>query len=186
MLSATLTNMPFAVDYGRHREEILNLRSMSWQALNDLPNEGLSLEDWEDPWDAVGLHFVVKEEGQLIAASRLSIHTESREVPGYPMLAHYFLDQPPSFPIAVFKHLVVHPEYLRRKLANTMDEARTSAAREKGCAMILADAHGFRVRSLQKRGFKILGPLIPVEGLSWMETEIMSSIDHFALYKRLF
>jgi GNAT superfamily N-acetyltransferase len=135
-------------------EEIYRLRVDAWMTtglgLGMFPN-GM----WIDEGEERHRHWVVFDDGRLVAAARLSIHERLCDVP----CAHLFTDLhfPAAPPFGSINRLVVHPDARSRGLSKKLDQIRIEAAAAAGCRTIVAywsRVTGLaRYHALERQGF---------------------------------
>jgi len=116
------------------------------------------MESWLDDFDRPAIHWAIFDDGQLVAAARLTIH---RELAGVPDAESYegVFREPPVGPIASLNRLVVDPAARGLGLSKRLDLARLKAAEARGCrSAILSTASGpRRVKQLIGLGFQSMG-----------------------------
>ncbi|MEO1714482.1 MAG: GNAT family N-acetyltransferase, partial [Bacteroidota bacterium] len=108
--------------------EIVTLRKQVWD------HEGLvrSLGEWRDPLDELAIHFVVKDDDQVIGAARLIIlnKAQMRTIPRFAKYMDLPFLQHLSFPFAFFSRLVVAPAYRGQGIARQLQNRRLEFLRE--------------------------------------------------------
>jgi GNAT superfamily N-acetyltransferase len=105
------------------------LRARCWETIYVA---GHSLEDG---FDDEALHWVVCVAGEVIAAARLTIHSNLEHLPD----SHLFRDFRSlqiSYPLGYISRLVVHPEMRRLGIASQLDKLRIDEAYTRGCKTI--------------------------------------------------
>jgi GNAT superfamily N-acetyltransferase len=107
-------------------QEVRELRSICWP---NIYAAGFSLEDGfdDDAW-----HWTVRVDDQLLAAARLTIHSDLVDVPD----SHLFGQLSSSLlktPIGYISRLVVHPRARGRGLPGVLDKLRLEECRELMC-----------------------------------------------------
>jgi GNAT superfamily N-acetyltransferase len=137
-------------------DAIITLRAEAWKGRGvRCPGD----ETWQDGQDAHARHWIVREDGHLIAAARMCVHSSLEHVPDSHLYAA--LDGHARPPIASINRLVVAPTYRGRGLARVLTDARIVAARKAGCRSVVGnvlDATGpERLRCLIAMGFRPLG-----------------------------
>lgn len=128
---------------------IYRLRVTAWRArAPHFPD----IDAWSDAYDAQATHWAVIEDGQPVAAARLTVHLRMADVPNSEI---YNLQGP----IAVLTRLVVAPAYAAKGLPRLLDLARLEAARAASCrhAVIECYAHIPRARAVEALGFLPMG-----------------------------
>jgi hypothetical protein len=137
--------------------EVGRLRIIAWEACGPRPKMAPKVGDmWIDSHDEHAHHWVVSEEGRIVAAARMCVHTSFCELPDYEDLA----DCESKFlrPVASINRLVVHPECCGNGLPNLFDSARLRLALELGAKSVIGCTHlKARIKSLGELGFKVIG-----------------------------
>lgn len=85
--------------------------------------------------DAQCRHWIIEEQGRIVAAGRLSVYQALADNFGARHWKNFIQDVP--LPFGYLSRLVVHPKARRHGLARVMDECRISAARRLGLPAIL-------------------------------------------------
>jgi GNAT superfamily N-acetyltransferase len=133
-------------------EEIFRFRAAVW-AGEEWLNKHQNRARLADGYEGRARHWVVRQDGQLVAAARLSFHDRVEDVPDF----EFF---PTGFsitilpPIASINRLVVHPAHRLQGIATILDQLRIQIARQSGANVILGQFPPYRVRRLCKLGFK--------------------------------
>ena len=137
-------------------ERIFELREAVWRNEPDLVDaHRLEASMLRDDHDAHGLHWIIKTEGSIVAAARICIHHDDRELPFQNGFHHLVADLPG--PIGSLNRLVVHPSMRRQGLSRVLTDVRVEAARSRGARSIIVEAVPNRIRPLQDLGFVALG-----------------------------
>ncbi|MEJ7592490.1 MAG: bifunctional N-acetyltransferase/class I SAM-dependent methyltransferase [Planctomycetaceae bacterium] len=130
------------------------LRVESWAEIirmTESPNE-----IWLDEFEAKSRHFCVFDGNKLIAASRLSFHGSTAEVPDSSIYeARLPFEVEPL--VACFSGLATHPKYRNLGCARLLDQVRTNEARKAGCRSIIAHSTRERRKQLEHFGFIYMG-----------------------------
>lgn len=128
---------------------------------------------WTDRFDELADHFVITHEGVLVAAGRLTVHSDPADMPD----ADHFAELAAGFPgpIALMSRLVVRRAARRQGLATRIDQARIQAAHEGGAACIVTECSPPRVPALLRRGFVALRtrPGVRFPGVMWTVLRLM-------------
>ena len=103
----------------------------------------------------LSFHFIVRYEGTIVAAARLTLHTSIGEVPAASVYRD-FVFQAPS-PIGTFGRAVVTGAFRMYGLGTLLDLARYRKAQKIGCNTLITYAHPTRVEILSTLGFEVLG-----------------------------
>ncbi|OQY73486.1 MAG: hypothetical protein B6D44_06990 [Ignavibacteriales bacterium UTCHB2] len=71
-------------------------------------------------------------------------------------------------PIATLNRLVVHPNFQKKGISKLLDKVRFEKAIELNCKSIIVVGPGYRVNSLEKEGFKIIGNANLEQAPKWL------------------
>lgn len=156
---------PFAVDDPATLERVFDLRRKIWlnePSLVDTRKVDIEAVMRRDAHDDHGFHWIILSQERMVAAARLCIHKDAREVPYYEEFRH--LAGGIEAPIASMNALVVVPEMRRHGLTAPLTEVRIAAAREQGARSVMAIAAPNRVETLREFGFTAIGETMPVPG----------------------
>ncbi len=104
------------------------------------------------PDDALCRHWVIEENGRIVAAGRLSVHESVEEMCGAAVWERFTAEIP--FPCACLTRLVVHPDARNHGYAHALDECRIAATRNARCCGIVGLPQPGREHSLAKLGFQ--------------------------------
>lgn len=137
--------------------EVGRLRIIAWEASGPRPKMAPKVGDaWIDSHDDHAHHWIVMEEGRIVAAARMCVHPVLSELPDYEDLVS-FEDKFP-LPVASMNRLVIHPECRRGGLPTLFDSARVSLAAKLGARSVVVCVHAEgRIRALGDSGFKVVG-----------------------------
>lgn len=120
----------------------------------------------DDHADATAYHYLVYEQDQIVAASRINYYAGWEDHPFYPFAP---VKELPALngPLGYLSRLVVSPMHQKQGLAHLLDTTRVNKARAMfeygGLAVEVADD---RFNSLNKSGFGILGNYISMHQLN--------------------
>jgi GNAT superfamily N-acetyltransferase len=130
---------------------IYELRVQAWRTFVNIDARHTQ---WKDEFETVARHWAFVENGEPVAAARLSIHMSMEEVPDASGYSHAF-NQPPKPPIASLSRLFVMPKYRGLGLSRCLDEVRMAAARASGCRSVVVrtESGPKREAQLQSLGF---------------------------------
>jgi GNAT superfamily N-acetyltransferase len=134
-------------------DAIHELRVRAWAAEGLLPPGTLFDGTLTDPLEESARHWVLRLEGAVIAAARLTVHPTGAELPDSDQRQQETLRLPG--PIAAMNRLVVCPAHRGRGRARLLDKARVEAAHTAGCRFAVVAAHGQRVAVLRALGFAV-------------------------------
>jgi predicted GNAT family N-acyltransferase len=151
-------------------EEILELRRAAFA--ND-PQDN----DPPEPDDHEGhaFHWVIRDDGSLVASARLCIHERIDQVPDS-ILFREIPSQSIQGPIACINRLIIHPDYRGRKLTRHLDAARLERARQLGCvSLIFWASYPDRIRQFVERGARVLG-MVPTGRLARVKVPIFLGV----------
>ena len=140
-------------------DDIRALRRVCWP---ELCNSGHSLDD---EFDELALHWTLFD-SYLVAAARLTIHTDLKVIPEQHLFAEIRSENLPR-PIAYISRLVVHPCARGQGIAGKLDNLRISVAREMGCKSMICNwtpmSGLHRKRQLLQLGFSSIDNETPHE-----------------------
>ncbi len=137
--------------------QIVNLREQVWCDEEGLDRTaardvGLTIED---KLDTDALHFIVRNEGTIVASARLTLHESLSQVPAASVYRDLAIQAPP--PIGALGRTVVTLPFRAYGLGALLDLARHRTAKRIECKTLLTYAHPSRVETLSLLGFKVLG-----------------------------
>ncbi|MCP4539985.1 MAG: GNAT family N-acetyltransferase [Chloroflexi bacterium] len=137
--------------------QIVNLREQVWCDEEGLDRTaardvGLAIED---KLDADALHFIVRNEGTVVACARLTLHKSPSQVPAASVYRDLAIQATP--PIGALGRSVVTLPFRAHGLGALLDLARYRKAKRIGCKTLLTYAHPSRVETLSLLGFKVMG-----------------------------
>jgi GNAT superfamily N-acetyltransferase len=137
-------------------EQIFEFRESIWR---NEPNF-IDVHKWDpaslrDAHDVHGLHWIITVKKLIVAAARLCIHHDARDLPDFDAFHHLIANIPAPF--ASLNRLVVHPSMRRRGLSRALTNVRIDAARSQGAKTIIVEAAPDRVPGLREFGFVELG-----------------------------
>ena len=153
-------------------EFLLNLiYRLRWDVLNKL---GVSSSVYpkgvvRDPQDAIGTHWAIISDGDLLAGARLSLHLTASDLPS----PYYFTPAagrlPP--PIGSMNRLFVVPPARRHGFSAQLDGVRLAEAERLGCRSVVLFVHQLsgasRLRAALSHGFECLFPVDSVHDPLW-------------------
>lgn len=143
---------------GSERSDLLDeigiLRVRVWKAAGVELALPLLQGRWLDEADKTARHFAVLDTGKLIAASRLNLYREFRDIPN----ADWYTSVTvlPRFPVAEITRLVVAPEYQHQGLGKALDDESIALARAWSAGCVFCDVPDYRIDSLTRRGFRVI------------------------------
>jgi hypothetical protein len=136
-------------------EQIGRLRVRAWRTE---VFEAEAMSSWLDDFDRVARHWAIFQNGEPVAAARLSIHPTIGDVPEFEAYDGVFENELPS-PIASFNRLVVDPHVRGLGLSEWLDTIRLDAAEKSGCrcAIGATDSGERRISQMVRLGFEVVG-----------------------------
>ncbi len=138
-------------------DAIAKLRVSVWS--HQLGRTAFSEEKWSDEHDLHAFHWVVmNDENELIASARLCVHNTIAEFPDFDEIQGLVTELPA--PIAMMTRLVVSPSYQRLGISRKLDLARLQKAKQMGTKSSVLQVPYYRIKSVEKLGFKCLGKAI--------------------------
>lgn len=154
---------PFPVFEPSILEQIFEFRESIWRNEPTIIDvHKLDTASLRDDHDVHGLHWIITVKKSIVAAARLCVHHNARDLPFFDGFHHLIADIPAPF--ASLNRLVVHPSMRRRGLSRALTNVRIDAARSKGAKSIIVEAAPDRVPGLREFGFVEIGHS---EALPW-------------------
>jgi hypothetical protein len=140
-----------------HGETIGRLRVQAWRNERGIDPIFFARPSWVEELDHHAQHWVITNEGVVVAAARLSLHTSLADVP-YAYLLPAAARQPfAGHLIASLSRMVVSPHYRGHHFSTVLDQVRITAALAAGAtALTGATQLGFRQKALTALGFSTL------------------------------
>jgi hypothetical protein len=141
----------------RFLAEIGRLRIIAWEASGPRPRMAPKVGDkWLDSHEGHAHHWAIQEQGRIVAAARMCLHTSLNDLPDYEDLIdceHEFL-----WPVASINRLVIHPGCRHRGWSVHFDSARLILAQQLAARCVAACTHSEgRIRGLSDLGFVVIG-----------------------------
>jgi hypothetical protein len=135
-------------------EKIGRLRVRAWAT--EFPAIA-QMECWLDRFDETAMHWAFLQDGEPIAAARMTVHQALSEVPESEVYEGLPQELAPA-PIASINRLVVDPSSRGLGLSKRLDLVRLETADKLGCRCVVGDTHSQqRVQQLKKLGCKVIG-----------------------------
>jgi hypothetical protein len=151
---------PQKINYNHYRAALLALREQAWQTNDRTLTEKIFTDGYEDAFDQTAYHWGVFDGERLVAASRLSVHKDIREIPNSDLLPTNAPEL--AGPIGSLNRLVVHLAYRKRGLSDVLDHCRMERAMSLGCRTVVSTTHhGNRGQKLLSMGFTVLCNVTP-------------------------
>jgi GNAT superfamily N-acetyltransferase len=161
------------VQYPSFIEEIGRLRYEVWIKLVQAKSPYFQNEQWLDKNDRDSYHWVVQDQGKVIASARLSIHGHMEDLQCYSRIPQEALPWI-ELPVAVLNRLVVHPDYRGQKIAALLDEKRIQFARERAVRSLVGEPILSRIKVLEGFDFKVFGPVYFIPELPGVPVKFMA------------
>ncbi len=139
-------------------QEIGKLRVIAWEADGERPGASADCGDvWLDEHDSHATHWVVMNNGTVVAAARMCIHQPGNELPDEKSLDGYTAGKF-EYPAAFFNRMVVHPAARGKRLSGYLDRIRLDFAKQNDCRTAIIHTHNaLRLKQLQAKGWTVLG-----------------------------
>lgn len=136
-------------------EKIYRLRVAAWRSRNKAFPK---MERWSDEFDPIGRHWAILDNGEPVAAARLTVHDRLDQVPSGDIYVDLLPDGLPG-PIGNMGRLVVAFRFGGRGLAHRLDAIRVAAGRAMGCRRLIGHTTSGpkRIKSATRLGFKVIG-----------------------------
>ena len=137
--------------------EVGRLRIIAWEASGPRPKMAPKVGDtWTDSHDDHAHHWIVREQGRIVAAARMCVHSAFSDLPDCEDLVA--CKDSFHFPVASINRLVIHPERRRNGLSRLFDLARLRLAEELGAKCVVGCTQPeSRIQSLGELGFNAVG-----------------------------
>lgn len=113
--------------------EIGRLRVLAWKSSQPKFRD---MDVWLDALDSAARHWLVRYDGRIVAAGRLSVHSSIQEIPDAGLFENLKSDLL-RLPIASLNRLVVHPDFRGKGISAELDRIRIQVAMESGCGCIV-------------------------------------------------
>jgi len=134
--------------------EIGSLRVRAWRNEPAVDKTYFARPTLIESLDKKSQHWVITKDDIVVAAARMSFHTDMETVPYAPLLPPECWAQFANKAIASFNRMVVDPRFRGQGLANALDQVRVEQARRANMDVIVgATQLTYRVESLRKLGF---------------------------------
>lgn len=145
---------------GEDLEAIYRLRVEVWLPILDAVPDEFASNHWCDDHDNHANHWIIRRKGEIVAAARLCIHENVRDLPS----GFLYQGSPiASGLLASFNRLVVRSDVRREGLSKKLDQVRLDFAREAGChaafAYSLAASEEQRLLAFMRQGFRPIGEI---------------------------
>jgi len=149
---------PTDIDKKQILDDIGELQYQVWK------NSGMNMSSvandvmdniWLDKFDKNAYIWAIYKEKQLVASARLTIHDSIPSLPD----AYCYTEYEACFPspIAAFNRLVVLKEFRQLKLSHYLELIRIKKSIELGAKSITLMCPDYRIDSLMKKKFSVLG-----------------------------
>jgi GNAT superfamily N-acetyltransferase len=139
-------------------QEIYDLRVEAWE--NSANKAHINRKNfpigWFDKHDPNAHHWIIEDEGKIVAGSRICMLTDLAEIAEVDF-SIFTLSS--ARPFAYFSRLVVHPQYRRKGFTHLMDKVRVDFLQSSEAAFALSCSAPQRRTSLEQAGFTELGML---------------------------
>jgi hypothetical protein len=109
----------------------------------------------EDTFDKTAFHYIVRNDGTIVASARLTIHTSIHDVPDTSIYKNFVFHAPS--PIGAFSRAVVTKTFQTFSIGGLLNLARYRKAQEIGCSTLIASARPKQAEILSVLGFEVLG-----------------------------
>ncbi len=136
-------------------EELFRLRARVWVAEGADPH-AFPDGSWSDSEDVRRTHWVVLDEGRIVAGASIGFHTALSQVEEPE--AYHVIPSPAPGIIAAPARVVVDREYRGKGLAQALLDLQDQAAREAGASLAVRQASPTMRRILERRGWCYHGP----------------------------
>lgn len=147
---------PIEVDDSATLSNIFRFREKVWrQEAVELKSGLCASEGIKDEHDHHAHHWIITLGDEIVAAARLCIHRCLNELPDAEESLQ--VEEDIASPIASLNRLVVATEARRHGLARVLDNVRIQRARDLGAATVVGTPMPWRVESLRRLGFQVVG-----------------------------
>lgn len=151
-MSGRAQGVPVEVHSPEDLRHIALFRTEAWMADGFVQPGELVEGVYPIPDDALCRHWVIEENGRIVAAGRLSVHESVEEMCGAAVWERFTAEIP--FPCACITRLVVHRDARKHGYAHTLDESRVAAMRGTKCRGVIGVPLPGREHALAKLGFQ--------------------------------
>ena len=135
--------------------ELFRLRARVWVAEGADPR-AFPDGSWSDSEDVRRTHWVVLDEGRIVAGASIGFHTALSQVEEPE--AYHVIPSPAPGIIAAPARVVVDREYRGKGLAQALLDLQDQAAREAGALLAVRQASPDMRQILERRGWRYHGP----------------------------
>lgn len=160
-------------------DEIYKLRVTSWGKTlffnpEDFPN------GYYDDFDLDGIQFALRYRNRIVAAGRFNIFNHDNRCP----LSAIWNYLPNNESIGFFSRLVVIPKLQGNGISKMIDEARYEYGLSNGLDYFVACVKMWRIRSLQKRSFRVLSRIDDTNLGKWLMGAYYDPTAHVFILSR--
>jgi GNAT superfamily N-acetyltransferase len=159
-------------------DEMGVLRVLAWKDEQGISQDFFAKGSWIDSEDQVAHHWVITQGDRMVAAARLSIHSEYASVPHADLFDESEVRQFGDGPYASFNRLVVAPEFRGLGFSAVLDLERINFARTSGARLVIAQPIETRIQPLEELGFKYLGKIKPLYQMPERQIYFMIKVLH--------
>jgi GNAT superfamily N-acetyltransferase len=167
--------IPEEVRFNSFDSEIITLREKVWNFSEKYVAEKYFKNNFSDKYDPLAFHWIVRDEGKIIASSRLSYHDEIIQIPDVQYIEKGLLKQLIT-PVGSINRLVIDPEWQGHGIGKIMDRVRFDKCRALQCRTIIGITHGRRCHQLLGYGFIRLAYLKAFEDIETVSGEELPSL----------
>ncbi len=150
------------LDHPERLDEMGALRVLAWKDEQGISQDFFSHKAWLDDEDLLAHHWVILHNKSIVAAARMTFHTDYKSVPHADLFDGSILEGFGNGPYASLNRLVVAPEYRGNGFSTLLDEARIQYAATLGARLIVAQPVASRIKPLEDLGFFYLGKIRPL------------------------
>jgi len=163
------------VNFRDYEREIVSLREKVWNYSEKYVAERYFKNNFIDQFEDNALHWIITNNGKVVASCRLSIHQDSNDIPDLRYIEKQILDKLPS-PIGSLNRLVIDPEWHGKGYGKLLDQVRFEKCRSLHCHSIIGITHGKRCNQLLNYGFSRLTYLKDFNDITTVSGEEMPSL----------
>ncbi len=143
--------------FSKYAKEIGVFRRKVWEVEREFDVDAFPEQSWLDDLDKTAVHWLVFNDGEIVASARLGVYFSYAETPYMEIMKPY--KSLLKLPIASLNRLVVHRDYRGNHIAQLLDEARVEEAKKNKAKTLVGQAVAGRIKGLQGLGFEYIADI---------------------------